>query len=129
MIDRLVPIDADIAFRAQQGNMDRAKAGRVSDGDYVRCKDGRLHRIADVRTHDADTGVLDYQPGYKGTLGGFYLWDDSMSFSGSLDNAETRTVRLSDETMSGNVWFFSERQSGAGRGVHCFVHVPVWVEV
>lgn len=125
--ERDIRTDVEIAFTAQAGNLERAKTGKLSEGDIVHCLDGTIERVASVCEQQTD-GIR-YQPGHNKTNGSFYLYDDSMSFSGGLDSPVRRTLRLSGETAPARVWFFSERYAGAGRGVYCVINVPVWIEV
>jgi hypothetical protein len=127
---RDIATDSGIAFDAQTGNMDRAKRGEISAGDFIRCADGKLERVAKVWNQETQNGLIEYQPGQNGTGGGFYLNSASMSFScWSLDYSVSRRVELSGEILPARVWFFSLRQAGAGRGVYCSIGVPVWREV
>lgn len=130
ILARDIDTDAGIAFDAQTANIDRAKRGEISEGDYICCADYRIHRIASIHKRDPSTGSIKYQPGKMGTGGGFFQYSDSMSMSGSLDHTvETRVVSLSSETIPARVWFFSLNDAGPGRGVYCWIHVPVWREV
>lgn len=128
LTERDIAKDVEIAITSQTGNLERAKTGKLSEGDVIHCLDGTIERVASVL--ERQTGnVTTYQPGHCGTGGSFYLYDDSMGFSGSWDYPVERQLRLSGETTVARVWFFSHRQAGGGRGVYCNVSVPVWIEV
>lgn len=126
---RDIETDSGIAFDAQAWNLERAARGELSEGDFIKCIDGGLDRVANICQRETSDGCCRYQPGHNRTNGSFYLFSDSMSFSGGLDSSVARRLQFTGETMPGRVWFFSLRESGAGRGVYCSVNVPVWREV
>lgn len=89
----------------------RDKIDRPRIGDFVRFPTGQLERFSYDCGDRLQTSPI--------RAGSFYLGRDGLaSFSGSLNPPiPLDSVRLTDETLQGEFWFFHHNQVGAGRGV------------
>lgn len=99
-------------------SFNRIEGARV--GDYIKIEDNFYTRI----THICIDGTA--QTG--GSSGGsYYLSKSGASYSGGLDSGiNTQHIELTEETKTGNVWFFSGDISGAHRGVTFSVPMRVY---
>lgn len=96
---RLVPVDLtprdEEILTKRRTSLDAVEGPRV--GDFVVFADGVTRRFAYEWPHGIQTCVG----------GSFYLGDGYVSMSGGLERAiPFDTLRLTDETRDGRVWFF-----------------------
>lgn len=91
-------------------------------GDYVRLPDGKLHRFShrwDASENPSPADVL-FQTSSSGS---WYLGDGWCSFSGGLDpSIPLSEIQSTDETCTGQVWFFDHNWAEANNALH--VNVP-----
>lgn len=96
----------------------RARITEPAEGDFVRLHDGRFARIC----HCWDDTI-------QTTPAGSYYMDRSgrCDYSGSLYPGVDRDALVAtDETRTGQVWFFHHDMSGAHLGVYFDVPMRVW---
>lgn len=92
-------------------------------GDVVEMPDGTIARATHVWTFEG--GQAESVQTGKG--GSFYLGEDYVSFSGSLDPAKpVGQFVATGRTAEARFWFFDHDIWGAGRGVEVVAEVPVW---
>lgn len=99
----------------------RKKFFEISEGDFLRFKDGSLMRVTVLYDND-----LQFNYG-----GSFHLSSNGhCSFSGTCGNLlPISDFAPTDETEEGSAWIFSQGRSGGGRGVYFRVPFKVWEQI
>jgi 3'-phosphoadenosine 5'-phosphosulfate sulfotransferase (PAPS reductase)/FAD synthetase len=99
----------------------REQIARPRIGDYVRFQTGELERFS----HDWDEG-LQTSPVWAGS---HYLCSHgNASFSGGLNpSIRIESLTLTEESASGDFWFFHHNMAGAGRGIRFSIPCRVYV--
>lgn len=89
----------------------REQIERPRIGDYVRFPTGEVERFS----HDWNEG-LQTSPVWAGS---YYMCSHgNASFSGGLNpSIQVESLALTEESLSGDFWFFHHNEAGAGRGV------------
>lgn len=107
-------IEFDAIDQAHLGKVmvSREQIVRPRMGDFVRFPSGEIERFSHDWQDDLQTSPL--------WAGSFYLGGHgNASFSGGLNPAiPFDSLTHSEQTMSGEFWFFHHNSPGAGRGVY-----------
>lgn len=108
-----------LSFRLTQ----RAALSGPLTGDYVKYKDGSLSRITYVWPDHCQTG--------GSRDGAFFLFPDGYcSYSGGLDSGiKTKKLKITDEKITGRIWFFNQGIAGYNRGIDFYTEFPVYEEI
>ena len=93
----------------RRAHRDRIEGPRL--GDYVRFKTGQVERFSNRLTSSLQTSPEKY--------GSYYLSDSgNTQFSGSLNPPiPLESLSLTEDSLSGEFWFFHHGEVGAHRGV------------
>lgn len=83
-------------------------------GDFVKFPNGIIERFSHDWGDSIQTSPIKYCS--------FYLGNGEASFSGSLNPGIPKSsLKLTEEVVEGEFWFFHHDSPGAGRGVYCTV--------
>lgn len=96
---------------------------RIKQGDFIRFNDGVVMVVAHV-WRDKNDNPKSIQPARGGSL---YLGNGYMEFSGSPESGiDYSHFRATDETISGECWFFHHNYATAGGGIEVTASRHVW---